>query len=101
MNERVVKGIVIDAGHGGEDFGNMADGIKEKDLNLEVSKYMYDRFRQLGVPVTLVRDDDETVNQEERVRRSLEAYGNDSNVVVISNHMNAGGGDGQSVTKYV
>jgi len=65
---------------------------------LEVSKYIYDRFRELGVPVTLTRDSDETLDRNERVNRILNAYGNNPNVIVLSNHINAGGGEGQSVT---
>ena len=58
---------------------------------------MYDRFRELGVPVTLTRDNDETLDQNTRVRRVLDAYGDGKDVVVISNHINAGGGDGAEV----
>jgi len=72
--------------------------IYEKDFTLEVSKYIYDRFRELGVPVTLTRDSDETLDRNERVNRILNAYGNNPNVIVLSNHINAGGGEGQSVT---
>ena len=59
---------------------------------------MFDRFQQLGVPVTLTRDSDETLDRNERVSRILNAYGNDPGVVVISNHINAGGGDSHCVT---
>lgn len=92
-----LKGIVIDPGHGGEDPGASGNGIIEKDLNLDISKYMYERFKELGVPVTITRDDDETLSPTERVKRILAAYGNDPNVVVISNHINASGGDGAEV----
>ena len=37
------KKIVIDAGHGGTDSGAVGNGIIEKDLNLKISKYMYNR----------------------------------------------------------
>ena len=83
--------------HGGKDPGASGNGIIEKDLNLLISKYMYDRFRELGVPVTLTRDTDETLDQKERVRRVLNAYGDSKDVIVISNHINAGGGDGAEV----
>ncbi|MDO4283249.1 MAG: LysM peptidoglycan-binding domain-containing protein [Clostridia bacterium] len=81
--------VVVDAGHGGNDPGAVANGVREKDLTLEISQYMYERFRELGIPVTLTRSTDETVDSQERVRRILEAYGNNANVIVISNHINS------------
>lgn len=89
--------IVVDPGHGGDDPGAVKGNVYEKDLNLKVSKYIYDRFKQLGVPVTLTRDSDETLNRDERVNRILSAYGNNPNVIVLSNHINAGGGEGAEV----
>ena len=52
---------------------------------------MYERFKELGVPVTLTRDKDITLTPTERVNKILSAYGDDPNVIVISNHLNAGG----------
>ena len=86
--------IVIDAGHGGDDPGASGNGIIEKNLTLDISKYMYDQFQKLGIPVTLIRTTDETISPDERVERILNAYGNNPNVIVISNHINAGGGEG-------
>jgi len=57
---------------------------------------MFDRFKELGIPVKMTRTTDETVSPTERVNRVLDAYGNDSDVIVISNHINAGGGDNPS-----
>lgn len=85
--------VVIDAGHGGDDLGATAGGINEKDLNLMISQYMYEQFQKSGIPVTLIRQTDETITPAERVRRILDAYGNNPNVIVISNHINAGGED--------
>ena len=96
MNDRSLTGIVIDAGHGGVDGGASGNGIIEKDLNLLISTYMYDRFRELGVPVKMTRTTDETLDSSERVNRILDAYGNGEDVIVISNHINAGGGDNPS-----
>ena len=93
--------IVIDAGHGGDDTGASGNGIIEKDLTLKISQYMYDRFKNLGIPVKMTRTTDETISPTERVKRVLDAYGNSNDVIVISNHINAGGGESQCVTKYV
>ena len=90
--------IVIDAGHGGSDRGAVGNGIVEKDLNLLISEYMYNRLNELGIPVKMTRTTDETVSPNERVRRILEAFGNRNDVIVISNHINAGGGDSHCVT---
>lgn len=98
MSERAIKGVVLDSGHGGNDPGASGNGIIEKDLTLKISEYMYDRFRELGIPVAMTRTSDETLNQSTRVNRVLDAFGNGENVIVISNHINAGGGEGQSVT---
>lgn len=89
--------IVIDPGHGGEDPGASGNGIIEKNLTLEISKYMYDRFKELGIPIYITRTTDETISPTERVNRILNAFGNNKNVIVVSNHINAGGGDGAEV----
>ena len=81
--------VVIDAGHGGSDPGSVANNLKEKDLTLAISNYMYERFLEKGIPATLVRSTDETVSPNERVRRILAAYGNNPNVIVLSNHINS------------
>ena len=83
--------IVIDPGHGGEDPGASGNGIIEKNLTLEISRYMYDRFKELGIPVYITRTTDETISPTERVNRILNAFGNNKNVIVVSNHINAGG----------
>ena len=62
-----------------------------------MSKYLYDRFRELGIPVVLTRDSDETLNPTDRVNNVLNAFGNGEDVIVLSNHLNAGGGLGAEV----
>ena len=83
--------------HGGDDPGASGNGIIEKDLNLLISKEMYEKFRSLGIPTYITRLDDSTLSPTERTKKILDAFGNDSNVIVISNHINSGGGDGAEV----
>ncbi len=92
-----LKGIVIDPGHGGSDSGAVSNNLKEKDYTLLISKYMYDRFKELGVPVRLTRDTDTTLSPKERTAKVKNFFGNGKDVIVISNHLNAGGGDGAEV----
>ena len=78
--------VVIDAGHGG-------NGIIEKEYTLKISEYIYDRLKALGIDAKMTRTSDETLSPTERVNRVLNAFGNNSDVLVISNHINAGGGE--------
>ena len=97
MNERRVVGVVVDAGHGGADPGAVSSGLQEKDFTLEASLYMADRLKELGIPVVLTRDYDENISREERLRRANEAFDGSPNAILISNHINAGGGEGAEV----
>lgn len=81
--------VVVDAGHGGSDPGAVSGNNREKDLTLQIANYMYKRFKELGVPVAITRNTDETVSPTERVKRILDAFGNNKNVIVISNHLNS------------
>ena len=92
-----LKGVVLDSGHGGSDQGSSGNGIVEKDLTLKISQYMYDRFKALGVPVKMTRDSDVDLQPNDRPGVVLEQFGNGKDVVVISNHINAGGGEGAEV----
>ena len=83
--------------HGGADPGAVSGNLKEKDLNLQAAQYMYKRLQELGIPATIVRNTDETLDRKERINRILNAYGNSSDVILISNHINAGGGEGAEI----
>ena len=91
MNLRQIKGVVIDAGHGGVDGGAISGNLKEKDFTLKAALYMYDRLRELGIPAVLTRDTDYSISRSERINNALNAFGKDSEVILISNHINAGG----------
>ena len=96
MNNSNVK-IIVDAGHGGLDGGASGNNLIEKNLNLQSSLYMYERFNELGIPVKMTRTTDEYLPKTERVNRVNELYPNDQNVILISNHINAGGGEGAEI----
>ena len=93
----MIEGIIVDAGHGGIDSGAVGNNLLEKDLNLQAAQYMYNRLKELGIPAKLVRDNDEYLPKEERVRRIKNLYNNSPNTILISNHMNAGNGEGAEI----
>lgn len=84
--------IVIDPGHGGDDPGASGNDIVEKDLTLKISNYMKNRFDELGINSAINRTSDITLNPDNRVDKTLSHFGNGENVIVLSNHINAGGG---------
>ena len=96
-NIRKLTGVVIDPGHGGTDSGATGNDMLEKNYTLLISEYMYDRFKELGVPVALTRNSDITLSPTERTNKILSEFGNNKDVIVISNHLNAGGGTGAEV----
>ena len=93
VDGRATKKVVIDPGHGGVDGGTSANGILEKDYTLKISKYMADRLNQLGIENTLTRDNDVTLDSNNRPKKAQSFYGKGNDVIVVSNHINAGGRD--------
>ncbi|MDD5796825.1 MAG: N-acetylmuramoyl-L-alanine amidase [Oscillospiraceae bacterium] len=89
--------IIIDAGHGGEDGGAVADKIVEKDINLAISKKLADIFISNGFEVITTRNDDDSVETEGNTTRErkvsdmkhrLETFNSDENNIVVSIHQN-------------
>ena len=62
--------IVLDAGHGGSDYGAIREGINEKDITLEIAQRVDAILRSKGYRVSLVRSDDTFVSLEDRVEFS-------------------------------
>lgn len=60
------RSIVLDAGHGGSDYGAIRAGINEKDINLDVAKRIQAILTSKGVNVAMTRDFDEFVSLEGR-----------------------------------
>lgn len=97
MNNNENIRVIVDAGHGGTDHGAIGNNLQEKDLNLRAAQYMYRRLQELGIPAVIIRNTDETVPKNERIQRALSAYNNSPNTILVSNHINAGGGEGAEI----
>lgn len=82
--------VFLGVGHGGSDAGAVGNGLKEKDLNLQIALACRDELERHGVMVLLSRTKDEadTVNDE---IKECNAFNPDYAVDI---HINAGGGDG-------
>ena len=88
--------VIVDAGHGGTDPGSSNGDIIEKDYTLKIANYMYNRFKDLGIPTVITRSEDVTLNPTDRIN-VITPNITSSDDIVISNHLNAGGGDGAEI----
>lgn len=85
--------IVIDPSKGGRESGVTGNGIVEKDYNLLISEYIFNRLKSLGADVKIIRTTDEYISEDDRANKILNAYGNNSKVVTLSNMLgNTGSG---------
>lgn len=80
-----VKTIVIDPGHGGSDVGATREGIYEKDITLDISKRLAKILDKKGYNVLMIRDKDETVSLQDRVKYTEENHGD----LFVSIHVNS------------
>lgn len=85
--------VFIGVGHGGSDGGAVANGVKEKDLNLSIALACRDVLKKYGVEVKMSRTKDENDPLSEEINE-CNAYGPD---LAVDIHNNAGGGDGAEV----
>lgn len=95
VGERVVRRVVLDPGHGGNDPGAIGPGgLREKDVTLDIAHRAAPLLaRELGISTLLTRDTDVYVPLDERTARA-NAFAAD---LLISIHCNAsedGGGKG-------
>lgn len=97
MNERKITGVVVDSGHGGSDPGAVSGNLQEKDFTLEAANYMTRRLQELGIPAVSIKTTDEDISRTERLRRANQAFNGDPNAILISNHINSGGGEGAEI----
>ena len=85
--------IVIDPSKGGRESGITGNGIVEKDYNLLIGEYIFNRLKSLGADVKIIRTTDEYISEDDRANKILNAYGNNSKVVALSNMLgNTGSG---------
>lgn len=89
MANKVFK-VFIGIGHGGSDPGAVANGLKEKDLNLAIGQACSTELVRHGVNVLVSRTKDENDDLAEEIKE-CNAFNPD---LAVDTHNNAGGGDG-------
>lgn len=86
------KVIVLDPGHGGSDPGAVGNGLREKDLTLDickrVKKYLESNYTGIKIHMTRTNDKYLSLSQRAQFANSKKAD------LFVSVHVNAGGGTG-------
>lgn len=77
--------IVLDAGHGGSDYGAIREGINEKDITFDVTQRVNAILRSKGYLTALTRSDDTFVSLEDRVEFSEQ----EAPQIFVSIHVNS------------
>lgn len=79
------KKILLDPGHGGEDWGATNNDVKEKDLSLDIVNRVAQILNRAGLSLYFTRQDDTSINEKERAQiiRNLRAD------LLVSVHINS------------
>lgn len=96
-SKRDKKTIVIDVGHGGNDPGKVsADGTQEKEINLEISRYLKDYLIAQDYTVFLTRETDCGLYEENAsnkktsdLRNRIRFFQEKNASIVVSIHQNS------------
>lgn len=80
-----VRKVFIDPGHGGTDPGALGNGLKEKDINLNIAKLLGEKLKAKGIEVKYSRTTDTYISYSERTN-SANAWGAD---LFLSIHANS------------
>lgn len=91
--------LVLDAGHGGEDGGAVSpDGVAESQINLEISLKIRDLLRLCGQPVSMIREEDRSMDSGESsirqrktsdLKKRVQIVNETNNAVLLSIHQNS------------
>lgn len=69
--------MVIDSGHGGFDPGKVnADGIIEKDINLQIAIKLKEKLEQQGIEIIMTRDTDKGMYEETSKSKKMDDLNN-------------------------
>lgn len=85
-NSRTFRTVVIDAGHGGHDVGalGVVQGLREKDVALDVSQRLAQKLRVAGFETVMTRDRDQFISLDKRIAISNQHR----NAIFVSVHFN-------------
>ncbi len=90
-NKNRIQFIILDAGHGGKDPGNVHNGLLEKNVALRLTLLVQQLLKRLhpNIHVFLTRNGDNFVSLEERTIKAINLARLDHQGIFVSIHANA------------
>lgn len=88
--------VFLSAGHGGNDPGAVAYGLKEKDINLQILLACKAELERHGLTVVCSR----TIDSDDSVQEEVREANKSGAKIAVSFHTNAGKGDGSETFYY-
>ncbi len=78
--------VVIDAGHGGADPGKVStEGIQEKEINLEIARFLQTWLEEKGITVVMTRETDVGLYSEGTSNKKMEDLQNRCSIIDEAN----------------
>ncbi len=86
--------VIINPQFGGSETGKIKNDFIEKNFNLDISKIIYDKLKDLGIDTFLVRNNDTTINLQERLNIINNLIKPNEENILISTGVSTGGQSG-------
>ena len=89
--------VIINPSYGGQNFGSINNSLIEKNFNLEISKKIYEDLLKKGIDVFLVRDNDITLTNQERLNRINSFIQANEKPILLTNELASGNDSGAEI----
>lgn len=96
QDRMIVRTVVIDPGHGGQDTGIQAGGLKESAITLQIALKLRESLSKRGFRAVLTRQQDQYLSDQQRIDFANPMDGS----IFISLHLNSGSSDAQGIETY-
>lgn len=89
--------VIINPSRGGSDSGSISGTLIEKNYNLEIAREIANNLRNLGIDVELIRDNDISLTNRERLDIVNELIKEGDNAILLTTMLSSGNDSGSEV----
>ena len=89
--------VIINPEYGGLESGKIKNNLIEKNFNLNISRLIYNKLKDLGIDTYLLRDSDTTIDLQERLNLINRLKKTDEENILITNALSSGNSSGAEI----